>query len=139
MITNPVLSTINTSGSAAVPFLQRAIPAAIEILFVVGAVVFFFMLVIGAIQWIASGGDKGAIEAARGKIVNAIIGIVILFAVFAVVTLIGKFFNVNLLNLTIPNFSNSSGGGGNTCTGFVCQGPTHCEEMPGGLPHCVNN
>lgn len=107
MITNPVLNTSMsyTSGNAGVTFLQKAIPAAIEILFVVGAVIFFFMLIIGAIQWIASGGDKQAIEGAKGKIMNAIIGLVVLFAVFVIINLIGTFFNVSLLNLTLPTLT----------------------------------
>lgn len=103
-ITNPVVG--NFGGQTGVSFLQKAIPTAIEILFIVGAVVFFFMLVIGAIQWIASGGDKQAIEGAKAKITNALIGLVVLFAVFAVVGLIGKFFNnIDLLNLTLPTLT----------------------------------
>ncbi len=107
MISNPLLGSpkATSSGNGGITFLQKAIPTAIEILLVVGAVVFFFMLIIGAIQWIASGGDKQAIEGAKGKIMNAIIGLVVLFAVFAVVELIGNFFSVNLLNLTLPTLT----------------------------------
>ncbi|HUC94595.1 MAG TPA: pilin [Candidatus Saccharimonadales bacterium] len=136
-ISNPIFPTQNTSAAAGVSFLQSAIPYAIEWGFIIGAVVFFFMLLIGAIKWISSGGDKQKVEDAKGTLTNAFIGLVILFAVFAILGLLDIFFNINLLKFTIPTLSNSSGSGGNTCSGFVCQGPTHC-EMSGG-PHCVNN
>ena len=107
MITNPILPApaTGTSGNAGVTFLQKAIPAAISLGFIIGAVVFFFMLIIGAIQWISSGGDKQAVETARGRISNALIGLIILFMVFAILQLISVFFNVQILNLTLPTLS----------------------------------
>lgn len=104
MITNPILPTPSTgsSGNAGVTFLQKSIPAAISLGFVVGAVVFFFILIIGAIQWISSGGDKQTVETARGKVTNAIIGLIILFAVFAILQLINTFFKIQILNFTLP-------------------------------------
>ena len=98
-ITNPILGNLNkTSGTG---FFQKFIPSLISLAFVVGAIIFFFTLVLGAIQWISSGGDKQALEGAKGKITNAIIGIVILFATFAVIKLIELFFNVHILALDI--------------------------------------
>lgn len=99
MITNPVLQNSGTSG---ISFLQKAIPAAITLGFVIGVIIFFFVLITGAIQWISSGGDKQAVEAARGKVSNALIGLVILFAVFAIIQLLNTFFDIHLLQLTLP-------------------------------------
>ncbi len=73
---------------------------------VVAAVIFFFMLVIGGIRWIASGGDKGATEAARSQITAALVGLVIVFAAWAIVTLINAFFGINIFSLTLPTVSN---------------------------------
>jgi hypothetical protein len=107
MITNPVLPapTGGSPESTGVTFLQNAIPKAIILGFVVGVVIFFFMLIIGAIQWIISGGDKQSVENARGRVTNAIIGLFILFMVFAILQLINTFFNVQILNLTIPTLT----------------------------------
>jgi hypothetical protein len=69
---------------------------------VVAAVVFFFILVIGGIKWIASGGDKAATEGARNQITAALIGLVIVFAAWAIVSLIHIFFNVDIFNLALP-------------------------------------
>lgn len=47
------------------------------------AVVIYFL--IGAFKWLASGGDKNAIAAARGMITHAIIGFMLLIFMFFVV------------------------------------------------------
>jgi hypothetical protein len=70
---------------------------------VVAAIIFFFILVIGGIKWIASGGDKAATEGARNQITAALVGLVIVFAAWAIVALINTFFGVNIFSLTIPS------------------------------------
>lgn len=82
-------------------FFSTLLPNAIILTFIIGALIFFFMLVTGAIQWISSGGDKQALEGARGKITNALIGIVLLFAALAIIRLIESFFGVSILTLDI--------------------------------------
>lgn len=101
--------TINLKPSETSQFYnlgQLTIPALISALIrltvVVAAIVFFFILVIGGIQWIASGGDKAQTEAARNRITAALVGLVIVFAAWAIVALIKTFFNVDIFSLTIP-------------------------------------
>ncbi len=72
---------------------------------VVAAVIFFFMLVIGGIRWIASGGDKGQTEAARNQITAALVGLVIVFAAWAIAQLIQVFFGINIFNLSITSIT----------------------------------
>ena len=60
----------------------------INIIFTVAALITFFYLVWGAINWITSGGDKGKVEDARNKITAAVIGLLILAASWAVFQLI---------------------------------------------------
>lgn len=98
-IKNPVLGDLgNLTGSE---FFAKAIPAAVGMAFVIGVLIFLFMLIIGAIQWISSGGDKDNLAAARGKISSALVGIVILFATFAIIQLIENFFHIKILTLDI--------------------------------------
>lgn len=73
----------------------------IRISLVVAAIVFFFVLVIGGIRWILSGGDKQATEGARGQITAALVGLVIVFAAWAIVQLIETLFGVQILNLDV--------------------------------------
>lgn len=86
-------------GSLTVPGIVSAL---IRLTVVVAAIVFFFILVIGGIRWIASGGDKAATEAARSQITAALVGLVIVFAAWAIVALINTFFHVDIFSLAIP-------------------------------------
>jgi len=103
-IKNPVLGPAlqgfagSEGGSA---FFSNFIPRAVVLAFIIGAIIFFFMLVTGAIQWISSGGDKQALESARGKITSAMIGLVLLFSAYAVISFIGNFLGVDILILDI--------------------------------------
>ncbi|KKR89925.1 MAG: hypothetical protein UU39_C0022G0007, partial [Candidatus Woesebacteria bacterium GW2011_GWD1_41_12] len=82
--------------------IPQIISALIKGVVVVAAVIFFFILVIGGIRWIASGGDKAQTEAARNQITAALVGLVIVFAAWAIVALINVFFNVDIFSLVIP-------------------------------------
>ena len=87
--------------------LVSILQGAIRLVLIVAAIVFFFVLVIGGIQWITSGGDKAGTEAARKRITNALIGLAIVFAAWAIIALIQALFDVNILNLQIPTFKAS--------------------------------
>jgi hypothetical protein len=103
-ITNPALSQslqeILESPNP-IAFFQKFIPMLIGFGFVIGTIIFFFIMMVGAIQWISSGGDKASVEQARGKVLNAVVGIVILFATFALIKVIEIFFGTNILELDI--------------------------------------
>jgi len=75
----------------------------ITLALIVAAVIFFFMLLIGGVQWIMSGGDKQNVENARNRITNALIGLVIVFAAWAIGALMETFFGVNIFSLTLPS------------------------------------
>jgi len=70
----------------------------ITLILIVAAVIFFFMLVIGGIQWMTSGGDKAATESARGRITAALIGLIIVFAAWAIIRLVETFLGVSIIS-----------------------------------------
>ncbi len=65
-------------------------------------VVALFYLLFGALRWVTSGGDKAAMEGARGQIIAAIVGLVILFLAFLIFTIALAFFNVNINEINVP-------------------------------------
>ena len=75
---------------------------AVSAVLVVAGLIFFFMLIIGGIKWILSGGDKAQTEAARNQITAALIGLVIVFAAWAIITLLSSIFGISILSLTLP-------------------------------------
>lgn len=82
--------------------IPNLISALIRLTVVVAAIVFFFILVVGGIKWIASGGDKAQTESARNQITAALVGLVIVFAAWAIVALINTFFHIDIFSLAIP-------------------------------------
>lgn len=60
------------------------------------------MLVWGAFEWIASGGDKDAVGKARNRIVNALIGLAVLAVAFALATVAGQFLGFDFKKIPIP-------------------------------------
>jgi hypothetical protein len=83
------------------------IGAAITFIFIVAVVIALFYLLFGAVRWIFSGGDKAAIDAARGTIVAAIVGLIILFLTFLLINVLLAFFNVNIGAINVPTIPTS--------------------------------
>lgn len=90
------------------------ISGGISLILIIAALVFFFMFVIGGIRWITSGGDKAQTEGARNQITAAIVGLVVVFSAWAIMSLIKVLFGVNILGgFDIPSlFPAQSVGGG---------------------------
>ena len=95
-IYNPALHELVGKGEG-VDILNLFLGNIIAVLLIIGVIVAFIFIIIGAIQWMTAGNDKAQMESARGKIVTAIIGLVILFSVFAIMKLIGAFFGIEQL------------------------------------------
>lgn len=82
----PAVSQWGTGAEGISKFLNQAI----ILIYIVAGVIFVFMLLMGGLQWIMSGGDKEAINKARGRIVHAIIGIVLLSLVWLILKVLGQ-------------------------------------------------
>lgn len=107
-INNPILNQNlqqMLQNQSAASFFNLFIPKLIGLSLIIGVLIFFFIMIIGAIQWISSGGDKNALEEAKKKITNAIIGIIILFSVFALLKVIENFFGISILTLDIGSLA----------------------------------
>jgi hypothetical protein len=95
-------SNLSSLTSLTIPGI---ISGAISLLVIAVAVIFFFILVIGGLKWITSGGDEKKVGAARAQITNALIGLAIVFAAWAIINLIGTIFGVSIFGgMTIPTF-----------------------------------
>lgn len=99
-IKNPALNE-GVQGLSGIEFFNKLLPNLISLSFVVATIIFVAIIIVGAIQWITSGGDKNSIESARGKITNALIGIIILFSLFAIIYILENFLGVKLLELKL--------------------------------------
>lgn len=71
---------------------------------VIGALAAFIFLILGGFQWITSGGDKTKTEEAQKKITNAVIGLVIIAAAYAIINVVTSFLGLgDISNLSLPS------------------------------------
>jgi hypothetical protein len=80
---------------------QGLVEMAITFILMIAEIAFFFMFVIGGIKWITSGGDKGKVQGAQSQITAGLIGLVIVFAAWAILGIIENFFGVNLRSFNL--------------------------------------
>lgn len=70
------------------------VSAAVKFIIVVAALVSFIFLIIGGIRWITSGGDKEGTAKAQSTITAALIGLLVVFAAWAIIRLLETFFGL---------------------------------------------
>lgn len=103
-ITNPALGELGnrpdeaSSGETFVNFFVDLWNNVITI----GGIIVLVMFLWGALEWITAGGDSGKIEKARNKMMQSIIGLLILASSFVIIGFISQLFfgeEFSLLNL----------------------------------------
>lgn len=70
----------------------------ISMIIIVSFLAAFFYLLWGGFQWITSGGDEAGIQAARQRIIHALIGLIVVVAVWALFQLVEKFLGVEVFS-----------------------------------------
>ena len=105
-LTNPVLPTNLGSGSISQggTVIGKLISSIGGLFFIFPFCLTFLYLLTGGLSWLTSGGDKSKLEVAKDKITNALVGLVIVAAAYAVFALVGQFFGLDVKALKIPSF-----------------------------------
>ncbi len=85
--------------------------AILSFVMVIAALLVFFYLIWGGIEWITSGGDKGKTESARNKITAAVIGIIVLAAAYAILQVVLNFLGFGSVNDIFKTGVDITGGG----------------------------
>jgi len=106
-ITNPAIGNsleniLQNDGGAG--FFPLLISSLVSLFLILGIILAFFYLILGGINYILSGGDKTKAEGARHQITYAIFGLVVMFSVFAIVSLVETIFNLSILQIDITQF-----------------------------------
>jgi hypothetical protein len=96
--------TINNPSNVKILDIGKLIGAVVGTLMILAALITFVYLILGGIQWITSGGDKTAMEAARNKITHAIVGLVIVASAWAIMILVQNFLGIDVVgkSVTLP-------------------------------------
>lgn len=72
------------------PEVADVITFFLRALFIIAGLVAILYLILGGLSWVTAGGNKENVDKAREKIQNAVIGLILVFAVLAVVVLLEK-------------------------------------------------
>lgn len=95
-LTRATEETLPGSGSTFPEWLSRIAGGVM----VIGALLVLIYLLWGGIAWITAAGDSNKVSAARDKITQAIIGLIVLAASLAIFMLVQSFLGVKILNFT---------------------------------------
>ena len=115
----PPISTIPEEPAEAVGSL---ISLGIQLFIIVAGVTLLIVLLLGAYEWVVSGGDKEKLSKAQQKITNAVIGIivvVVVLSVFCVVTVDILKLPIHVLVLRFPLYRPKKDG----CELTLCRRP----------------
>lgn len=75
-----------------IPQFDAVLTFVIRLFFIVAGLVAIIYLLLGALSWITSGGNKESVDKAREKIQAALIGLILIFIVLAVIGVIESMF-----------------------------------------------
>lgn len=100
-ITNPAVNKAVGTGSG-IDILQLFLTNFINVAFGAAGIIAFFMLLWGGIEYITAGGDKERTQAATKRLTAALIGLAIVFSVFAIIYIVETLFGVSIRTFTIP-------------------------------------
>ncbi|MDO8488221.1 MAG: hypothetical protein Q7S31_02805 [bacterium] len=92
------LGQIGADLPTALSSFSRIISVTIGILTISAGTWFIIQMFMGAFQWLSSGGDKQGAENARKRLTNAVIGLFIVVASYALISLVGLVFGFDILS-----------------------------------------
>lgn len=106
-INNPALPSGIGSGPGE-PIIGRTISALVGVFIVVGFVLAIFHFMFGAFRWITASGDKTALQNAQDRMTQAVVGLIILAAAWAVMLLVSEFLGLDFPNINLPGLTTTT-------------------------------
>ncbi len=101
----------------------------------IGGIAAFGYMMLGAVQWITAGGDKGKVEKAREKIIQSIVGLALVVSTFAIFMVVQYFFGINITQLGAGTggASSAKSGSSSSSSSEICTvGQTYNDGGAGG-------
>lgn len=81
---------------------EGMISSAVNLVLIVASVLFLFNFLIGGIKFMLTGGNREKLDTAKRQLINAIIGLFIVFSAWSILGFIGDFFSVDFTTFQIP-------------------------------------
>lgn len=77
---------------------EKVLSITIGVMTVIAGIWFMIQMFLAAIEWLSSSGEKQAIQNAQKKIVNSLVGLLIVVVSYGLLLTIGNIFGIKLLN-----------------------------------------
>jgi len=97
-ITTPGGYQPGTSLQESTGAIERIISNVLVVVTVVAGLSFILYFLLGGLNWIIAGGDKGKIEKAKGMMTNGAIGMIVIAVSYTITYIVGKALGIDILN-----------------------------------------
>lgn len=77
---------------------EKLISNTLVVLTVVAGIAFVLYFLLGGLNWITAGGDKGKIDKAKGMMTGGAIGLIVIAVSYAITWIVGKALGIDILN-----------------------------------------
>ncbi len=108
MLKNPAINPkigVLPNSQAGIGVLQSFVSNFIILALGIAGMVLLAMLIWGGYKYMTAGGDKEATAQGMSRIRNALIGIVIVFSIYAILFVVELLFGINLRQIKIPTIN----------------------------------
>lgn len=78
--------------------VEKLISNVLVVLTVVAGISFVLYFLLGGLNWITAGGDKGKIDKAKGMMTNGAIGLIVIAVSYGITFIVGKALGIDILN-----------------------------------------
>ena len=87
-----------TDIDSATSAVEKLISNFLVLLTIVACLAFTLYFLLGGLNWITAGGDKGKIDKAKGMMTNGAIGLIVIALSYSIVWIVGQVLGLNILN-----------------------------------------
>jgi len=95
MICNKLVDPTCGQSSNPTTYVNNVVQTAFSIFIIIGVVFFVYQFIMSGFHFISSQGDQKKIESAKSEITYALVGLVVIFSVFAILKLMGTIFGIS--------------------------------------------
>lgn len=83
--------------------VQNVLATVINWIFVAVTIIALLYLIWGGFKWIISAGDKAKVQEAQQHIINALIGLIVVFLSYVILNIVLAFFGTSLSSIQFPH------------------------------------
>lgn len=97
-ITTPGGYQPGTSIQESTGAVEKLLSNVLVVLTIVASLAFAIMFLLGGLNWITAGGDKGKIDTAKKMMTSGAIGLIVIAVSYSIVWIVGKALGIDILN-----------------------------------------